>query len=129
MLLRLCSRNHVQPAIQRVVDRMDRQGFAEKDVFAMRLALEEALVNSLIHGNKSDPTKTVEVRCTVNCTEVEVQVQDQGQGFDPDAVPDPLAPENLERPCGRGLLLMRHYMTSVKYNDVGNCVTLVKEKG
>jgi serine/threonine-protein kinase RsbW len=50
----------------------------------------------------------------------------QGDGFDPDAVPDPLAPENLEKPSGRGLLLMRHYLTSVDFNEKGNHVTLCR---
>jgi serine/threonine-protein kinase RsbW len=56
------------------------------------------------------------------------EVQDQGPGFDPEAVPDPMAPENLDRPCGRGLLLIRHYTTWVRYHDCGNLVTLCKHR-
>jgi serine/threonine-protein kinase RsbW len=126
MLLRLSSRQDLQPVIERVVQRMAAQGFEDKDVFAMRLALEEAVVNALVHGNQGDPRKHVEVCMEIKWKEVVIQVQDQGEGFDPEDLPDPLAPENLERPCGRGVFLMRHYMTTVQYNEQGNCVTLLK---
>ena len=53
-------------------------------------------------------------------------IADEGKGFDPDDVPDPMAPENLERPCGRGLLLMRHYMTEVTYHPPGNRLSMSK---
>ena len=51
-------------------------------------------------------------------------IADEGKGFDPCDVPDPTAPENLERPCGRGIMLMRHYMTTVAYNEHGNVVSV-----
>src|SRR5438128_635610 len=54
------------------------------------------------------------------------EITDEGPGFDPEDVPDPTAPENLERPCGRGLLLMRHYMTEVAYHDRGRAVRMAK---
>jgi serine/threonine-protein kinase RsbW len=55
-----------------------------------------------------------------------VRIADQGPGFNPSDVPDPVAFENLERPCGRGLLLMRHYMTDVVFDPPGNCVVMSK---
>ena len=100
--------------------------FAEHDIFAIKLALEEALVNAIKHGNQMDPAKQVRVAYHVRADRFEVRITDEGQGFDPDDVPDPTAPENLERPCGRGLLLMRHYMTEVAYHDRGRAVHMSK---
>ena len=103
--------------------------FTEPDLFAIRLAVEEALVNAIKHGNGSDPTKNVHIDYEVNHDQVRVRIEDEGEGFDPDQVPDPTQPEFLERPCGRGLLLMRHYMSEVRFNDRGNSVEMVKRKG
>jgi serine/threonine-protein kinase RsbW len=58
-----------------------------------------------------------------------VEIRDEGPGFDPDGLPDPLAPQNLERPGGRGVFLIRQYMTWVQFNETGNAVTLCKVKG
>ena len=107
---------------------MAAAGYSEKEQFGVRLALEEAVVNGLRHGNGGDPSKEVRVRYAVSPQEVLAEVEDQGPGFDPEAVPDPLAPENLEKPCGRGLLLMRHYLTEVRYHGRGNVVTLRKRR-
>jgi serine/threonine-protein kinase RsbW len=107
---------------------MAAAGYSERDQFGVRLALEEAVVNGLRHGNGGDPSKEVRVCYAVSPQEVLAEVEDEGPGFDPDAVPDPLAPENLERSCGRGLLLMRHYLTEVRYNARGNAVTLRKRR-
>jgi serine/threonine-protein kinase RsbW len=101
-------------------------GFSDHEIFAIRLALEEALVNAIKHGNQMDRTKSVRVAYHVHVDRFEVQITDEGPGFDPCDVPDPTAPENLERPCGRGLLLMRHYMTEVAYHDRGRAVRMAK---
>lgn len=100
--------------------------FHERDIFAIRLALEEALVNAIKHGNQMDRAKRVRVSYHVCSERFEVLIADEGPGFDPCEVPDPTAPENLERPCGRGLLLMRHYMTEVDYHDCGRAVRMAK---
>ena len=100
-------------------------GFPEASVFAVRLALEEALVNGFRHGNRGDPTKTVTVRCAIDDAEAEVDVTDQGEGFDPSSVPDPTAEENIEIPSGRGIMLMRAYMSVVEYVPPGNRLRIV----
>lgn len=105
-----------------------RYHFDEREVFGIRLALEEALVNAIKHGNRQDPTKRVRVRFRVNAHRFEVGVTDEGGGFHPDHVPDPCADENLERPSGRGLFLMRHYMTEVTYHPPGNHLTMARER-
>lgn len=120
------------PEMSRVIDRllgdMIALGYRECDRFGMHLVLEEVIVNGIKHGNRGDPTKEVVVRWSVNPDRILVEVEDQGLGFDPGQIPDPTAPENLERPGGRGLLLIRCYTTWIQYNDRGNCVTLCKQR-
>src|SRR5438270_3421574 len=106
---RLRSTAEVTDILQAVTEQMAFRGYPEADVFAVRLALEEAVINAIKHGNKSDPAKEVCIRCKVGAERVLVEVEDQGHGFDPKRVPDPLALENLERSCGRGVFLMEHY--------------------
>jgi len=103
-----------------------KQHFSEDDVFAIKLSLEEALVNAVKHGNKLDPAKVVKVQYRVNSQRFDVVIEDQGEGFNPAELPDPTADENLEMCSGRGILLMRAYMSSVVYNPQGNKVTLTK---
>jgi serine/threonine-protein kinase RsbW len=100
--------------------------FEEREVFSIRLALEEALVNAIKHGNQMDCHKKIHISYHVCPDCFEVRIVDEGPGFDPEDVPDPMAPENLERPCGRGLLLMRHYMTEVTYHPPGNRLSMTK---
>lgn len=111
---------------ERIISLLNTLRFAERDVFGVRLALEEALVNAIKHGNQMDPNKKVRVTCRVDSEKVRVEIEDQGEGFQLDDVPDPTADENLERPCGRGIMLMRAFMSLIEYNSAGNCVTLEK---
>lgn len=101
-------------------------GYTETDTFAIKLALEEALVNAIKHGNQMDPDKRVTVVFHVTPQRFDIRITDEGPGFNPDDVPDPTAIENLERPCGRGLLLMRGFMTEVEYHGRGNVVIMAK---
>jgi serine/threonine-protein kinase RsbW len=100
--------------------------FGEADLFAIKLSLEEALVNACKHGNKMDTGKVVRVQYHVNNQRADIAIEDQGAGFNPAELPDPTADENLEMCSGRGILLMRAYMTSVVFNPQGNKVTLTK---
>ena len=92
-----------------------------------RVGLTEALSNAMLYGNSRDPSKRVLVEIAFQLGRIQARITDQGTGFDPEAVPDPTRPENLARPCGRGLFLMRKLMDEVWYNDRGNQVTLVLE--
>src|SRR5262245_23789541 len=100
--------------------------YSEHDIFSIKLALEEALVNAIKHGNQMDPDKRVFVSFQVTPQRFDIRITDEGQGFNPEDVPDPTAIENIERPCGRGLLLMRGFMTVVEYHGKGNCVSMAK---
>ena len=100
--------------------------FPETEIFAIKMAVEEALVNAIKHGNQMDPEKNVRVVYVAHAERFDVRITDQGPGFDPADVPDPTAPENLERPCGRGLLLIRYYMTEVSFDDRGTTIAMYK---
>jgi len=102
--------------------------YSERDIFSIKLALEEALVNAIKHGNQMDPDKRVFVVYRICDKRFEIKITDEGEGFNPEDVPDPTAIENLERPCGRGLLLMRGFMTEVAYHGKGNCVSMSLDK-
>jgi serine/threonine-protein kinase RsbW len=100
--------------------------FEDPEIFSIKLALEEALVNAIKHGNQMDRSKKVYIQFNVNRERFDVRIVDEGNGFALEDVPDPMAPENLERACGRGLLLMRHYMTEVTFHAPGNRLTMSK---
>ena len=93
--------------------------------FNFRVSLTEALSNAMLYGNGRDPSKSVVVEVVLRGDTLLAKVRDQGRGFDPHTVPDPTLPENLTRPCGRGLFLMRELLDEVRYNERGNEVTLV----
>jgi serine/threonine-protein kinase RsbW len=109
-----------------VVAAMAFAGYPDTDRFAVRLALEEAIVNGVKHGNRGDPRKRVRVRYHVSAARVLAEVEDQGTGFVPSQVPNPCERDRLDKPSGRGLLLMRSYLTWLRFNDQGNCVMLFK---
>lgn len=94
-------------------------------IFAIKLALEEALSNAFKHGNRNDPDKAVILEFRIEQNTITIEIEDQGEGFDLGAVPDATATENLEIPCGRGIILMRAYMSEVTFEPPGNKVKLV----
>jgi serine/threonine-protein kinase RsbW len=113
--------------VQELIERQLRSNFFEDhEIFSIKLALEEALVNAIKHGNRMDRSKKVHIDFRVNQERFDINVVDEGRGFDPQHVPDPVEAENLERPCGRGLLLMRHYMTEVTFHAPGNRLSMSK---
>ncbi|MEW6198263.1 MAG: ATP-binding protein [Planctomycetota bacterium] len=119
---------HIKEPEARIMAELKRCGYDEDAVFAIKLAFEEAVTNAVKHGNCNDQTKKVHLRYYVDPDRVVFMVRDEGCGFRPDQVPDPTADENLERPSGRGLMLMHSYMTKVYYSPTGNEVWLLKEK-
>lgn len=94
--------------------------------FAVRLAFEEAVTNAFRHGHRGLPADApVHVEYSVEPDQIRIAVEDAGPGFDPDRIPDPTLDENLDKPDGRGLMLIRAYMSEVRYNDRGNRVEMV----
>ena len=113
---------------QQIADELKACRFSEREIFGIKLALEEALVNAIKHGNRLDRNKMVRVTYYVRADEFHIRISDEGKGFDPEDVPDPTDIENLERPCGRGLLLMRHYMNEVQFPAPGNTCIMWKRR-
>ena len=93
-------------------------------VFAIRLALEEAVTNAYRHGHGSDPDRPISIAVLRDCNDLIVEVVDTGDGLDPSSVPDPRSPEGLERTSGRGLLLIRAFMHQVEHLDSGRRIRM-----
>jgi len=117
-----------QTVLDRILQRLEELEYGEHDLFGIRLALEEALVNAIKHGNRLDPQKVVRISWQTTIEFVRIEIEDEGEGFVVEEVPDPTADENLERPCGRGIHLMRAFMNRIEYNERGNRVLLEKCK-
>lgn len=116
----------IEAAVDYLTDRLESHAFGGSRLkLNFRVGLSEALANAMLYGNREDPSRTVRVEVVLDTDRVHLQVIDQGTGFDPDAVPDPTHPNNLERPGGRGLFLLRELMDHVEYNARGNAVRLV----
>lgn len=112
-----------------ILKAMDNQGFADDAIRKMKITLTELLVNAIDHGNNKDSSKRVTVGHLIDKTRVMVSVMDEGEGFDPAAVPDPTLPENLVKDSGRGLFIVRCYVDSLSFNEKGNRITIVKAFG
>jgi serine/threonine-protein kinase RsbW len=113
---------------ERILQEAEACGFSQESSFAIRLALEEAIVNAHTHGNRCDGSKHIRVSYQVTPERVIVRIADEGPGFDPCAIPDPTSPDRISLPNGRGLMLMRAYLDDVSYNEKGNEVQLIKER-
>ncbi|WP_020401863.1 ATP-binding protein [Gracilimonas tropica] len=90
----------------------------------LMLAVSEAATNGIVHGNKLDASKEVEIKVYRSDQKLIFETKDQGQGFDPEEIPDPLAEENLLKTSGRGVFLMEEYADAVDYSENGTCLTL-----
>jgi serine/threonine-protein kinase RsbW len=114
------------PCMREILGQLSLQGWDGRELFGIEMALEESMTNAIRHGNKFDESKTVDVEAKVSPDRFWIRVRDEGPGFCPDNVPDCTADENLDCPGGRGVALIRAFMTHVEYNHPGNCVTMEK---
>jgi len=120
------SRTELDEAATLIVSEAEAMGYPQASCFALRLAVEEAMSNAFRHGHKNlDPDADIGLAWDVSPERITIVVEDQGPGFDPSTLPDPTAEENIEKPSGRGLLLIRAYMSRIDFNDTGNRVTMV----
>ncbi len=103
-------------------------GLDEDDRFRLAMAVREAAVNAVLHGNEYDPCKHISVSLENTGEALVISIADQGKGLDPETLPDPLAPENLLRGTGRGIFLIRSFMDEVHYRQLhpGTELTLIK---
>jgi serine/threonine-protein kinase RsbW len=112
--------------LQYLLERVSKLGLITPEGSNLFVALDEAFVNAVKHGNKNDPTKLIRVGAELSPTEASFTIEDEGQGFDVQAIPDPCDPSNLFKSSGRGVLLMYNIMDEVEYNAQGNRVKMVK---
>ena len=118
-------RQQISALIDQILDRAESQGYGSSALFAVRLAIEEAITNAFEHGHeKLDPSTPVHIEYAVSEHAIEIAIEDQGPGFLPSDLPDPTLQENLSKPSGRGVMLMQAYMTDVHFNNAGNRVKL-----
>ena len=108
-----------------------KAGIDEDEIFKITMAVREAAVNAVLHGNDYDPAKRVTASFENTGKSLIVTIADEGKGLDPDTLPDPLAPENLLRGTGRGIFLIRSFMDEVHFKQLhpGTELTLIKHLG
>jgi serine/threonine-protein kinase RsbW len=120
----------ISPLVDQLMRLIGESRCATGNEWAVELGLREALSNAVIHGNEMDAHKLVQVRCRCEGGKgVWLTVKDQGKGFDPAAVPDPVAVERLEEEHGRGIYLMRSEMDEVSFEAGGTVVSMWKSLG
>jgi serine/threonine-protein kinase RsbW len=118
----------ISPFVDQLMHFIARFRDADSSEAGIELALREALANAVVHGNQEDPHKRVSISC--RCTadgEVFIKIQDEGQGFESGAVPDPTSQENRLRPSGRGIYLMRTFMDDLHFEERGTVVCMHKK--
>jgi serine/threonine-protein kinase RsbW len=130
---RLVLPSHIEAvgdAATAVTDFVQSCGIGEDVAFAIVMAVREAVTNAMVHGNQEDETKSVEVIFNCQGNVLEIEVSDQGEGFDPTGVPDPTDPVNILKTSGRGIFLMRSFMDKVEWfarPEGGTTVRMVKQ--
>ena len=107
----------VADAAAAVTDFLRNCGVSEELSFGIEMAVRESVTNAMVHGNQEDESKSVEVILNCHDNELEIEVRDQGEGFDPANVPDPTNAENLLKTSGRGIFLMRTFMDEIEWRN------------
>ncbi|HTG91208.1 MAG TPA: ATP-binding protein [Pyrinomonadaceae bacterium] len=121
----------VAKAANAVADFVSRSGISEEAAFGIDMAVREAVTNAVLHGNEQDEQKAVELTLKSSPEAVEISVHDQGQGFNPEEVPDPTESENILKTSGRGIFFMRTFMDEVTWSirpGGGTTVRMLKRR-
>ncbi len=118
---------HVRESSSRILEDLKPYGIDEETAFEIKLCVEEAVRNAIVHGNRSDPKRRVRLGYWMDKGALNIEVEDEGAGFDHGAVKDPTKDENLLRNSGRGVYLIKKLMDSAGYNAKGNKITMVKK--
>ncbi|MBP7216502.1 MAG: ATP-binding protein [Candidatus Omnitrophica bacterium] len=123
----LSSRLESIPAYtQFLTEQLAAYSLSEEQLFDLKLALQEALVNAIKHGNKFNPALSVEVAVEASEQSITISVHDQGEGFNVEHIPDPTDGANLSKTSGRGLFLIRKLMDQVEFFDCGRGIKMIK---
>jgi serine/threonine-protein kinase RsbW len=115
--------------LEELLGQLESQHWGRRDIFGIHLAIDEALVNAILHGNALDEAKHVRFCCWLSPEKIRVEIIDEGPGFDPRSLPDPTDPAHIHAPGGRGVMLMRSFMSRIEFHDRGNHVVLEKVRG
>jgi serine/threonine-protein kinase RsbW len=121
----------VAAAAAAVGEFISRSGISDDAVFGIDMAVREAVTNAVVHGNRQDEKKTVDIVLKSSPDAVEISVHDQGPGFNPEDVPDPTAKENILKTSGRGIFFMRTFMDEVDWSirpEGGTTVRMLKRR-
>lgn len=110
-----------------LMKRVEKVGVVRSENSNLFIALDEAFVNAVKHGNKFDARKNIKITADVSTKEARFTIEDEGEGFDVTSIPDPCDPENLFKTSGRGVLFIYNIMDEVKYNERGNRLTMIKK--
>jgi serine/threonine-protein kinase RsbW len=111
--------------IESLIDQIRAErDFGDEVAGNLMMAFHEAVTNAIIHGNQLDPSKVVDIKAWFEDDQLVLQVTDQGNGFNPDSLPDPLDENNLLKSGGRGVFLIRQFSDYIEFNDKGNILTI-----
>jgi len=113
-------------AIEELMTALGAATWEGMDLFRIQMAIEEAVVNAIEHGNKKDPNKKIRLVFDVTPEKAVMEISDEGAGFDHRNVADPTTEDLVDKPRGRGVMLMRELMDEVIFNEVGNHVVMIK---
>lgn len=120
--------SEIHPLVREVLGCLQKAGLRERHLYEIKLALEEALINAVKHGNSFRKELPVLVSLIWSAKEVRLVVEDRGQGYDYSKIPDPTLDENIEKGHGRGVFLIRQLMDDVRFNRKGNRIEMVKRR-
>ncbi len=119
---------NIEPVISELTKRAMEIGFSDDKIWSLTLALREALSNAIIHGNKEDKEKKVEIVYEIGEADLQIKIKDEGEGFDFRQIPDPLEEKNMASPSGRGIFLLKNCIDKVFFNTKGNEIIIAQKK-
>lgn len=117
----------IRESSSRILEDLKGCGVGEKAEFEIKLCVEEAVRNAIVHGNRSDPKRQVRVSYWMDGDSLNIEIEDEGAGFDHESVKDPTKEDNLLRNSGRGVYLIKKLMDRVQYNSKGNKISMTKK--
>ena len=123
--LKISSKSENMVLVEKMINEICHSFKVQEEHFGnILVALTEAVTNAMLHGNKGNPEKKVDIICDSNGNNLTFTVKDEGEGFDSSVLPDPTAPENIEKLSGRGVFLMKKLADKVNFSDSGRAVSL-----
>ena len=117
---------NIKKVSSRILKDLEPYNISEDKIFDIRLCVDEAVRNAMVHGNKSDKRLSVTTTYSIDDEKIEIEVADEGRGFDHRNLPDPTSDDNILRNSGRGVLIIQKLMDRADYNETGNAIKMVK---